>query len=210
MKTFDLFPTPVNHIPNAITKPLLKKLRKVIIDAKSITNNQSNDLYHTNTNEFFEDLDEVKEVKKILLPHIEDFGEILFSDNLQWGFAGMWGNIMKKDGYQYRHNHCNSFISGVLYIDIPENCSSTRFWRPEPSNFFHFMHVNSERNNYYNNAYINFDNVEGGDLILFPSYLHHDVPISESNEDRITIAFNCLPTHINVGYYEVDFKVKEL
>ena len=55
-----------------------------------------------------------------------------------------------------------------------------------------------------------FDSVESGDLILFPSYLHHDVPMNESDEDRISIAFNCLPSHISVGFYEVDFKVKGL
>jgi len=210
MRTFDLFPTPVTHVPNVITKPFLKKLREIIKEAKSVTNNQSKDLYHTNTNKVFEDLDDIRELKKILLPHVEDFGEVLFSDKLDWGFAGIWGNIMKKDGYQYLHNHCNSFISGVLYIDIPDTCYPTRFWRPEPANFFHFMHVNSDNSNQYNNAYINFDSVESGDLILFPSYLHHDVPMNESDEDRISIAFNCLPSHISVGFYEVDFKVKGL
>ena len=43
-----------------------------------------------------------------------------------------------------------------------------------------------------------------GDLALFPSYLMHAVP-PNAGEQRITLAFNAIPTRLNSWGYEVGF-----
>jgi ectoine hydroxylase-related dioxygenase (phytanoyl-CoA dioxygenase family) len=37
-------------------------------------------------------------------------------------------------------------------------------------------------------------NFEPGLLVLFPSYLHHSVPVNKSNSVRCSLAFNIVPT----------------
>ena len=43
-----------------------------------------------------------------------------------------------------------------------------------------------------------------GDVVLFPSYLMHAVPINPG-ERRISLAFNAIPTHLDSWGYRVSF-----
>ena len=45
---------------------------------------------------------------------------------------------------------------------------------------------------------------EPGDVVLFPSYLMHAVPINPG-ERRISLAFNAIPTHLDSWGYRVSF-----
>jgi hypothetical protein len=43
-----------------------------------------------------------------------------------------------------------------------------------------------------------------GDLILFPSYLLHEVPLNHGGE-RVTLAFNAIPHRLDAWGYGVSF-----
>ena len=45
---------------------------------------------------------------------------------------------------------------------------------------------------------------EPGDVVLFPSYLMHAVPMN-TGERRISLAFNAIPTHLDSWGYRVSF-----
>ena len=54
-------------------------------------------------------------------------------------------------------------------------------------------------------AGINADReAEPGDLVLFPSYLYHEVPRNQG-EQRITIAFNAIPDRLDCWGYRINF-----
>jgi hypothetical protein len=44
-----------------------------------------------------------------------------------------------------------------------------------------------------------------GDLILFPSYLLHEVPVNQGSE-RVTLAFNAIPHRLDAWGYSVSFQ----
>lgn len=111
--------------------------------------------------------------------------------NLDFKLGNMWININKKGNYNVLHHHPNSTISGVFWVRTPENCGSLVFHSPHSfTQSLLLESIDSEvatKQNYYD--CFNF-NAKEGTMILFPSDLMHGVEPNESEEDRISIAFN--------------------
>ena len=138
-------------------------------------------------------------------PHIRDFGFLLFGENLEWTIKEIWMNILATGGHQMMHTHANSFISGVIYLTECHPSAHTLFHREMGGHQFIFSnsHADSAVTPYNAERWAASD-VECGDLLLFPSYMLHAVPENEGAE-RITIAFNALPTRLKSWDYEVRF-----
>ena len=95
-----------------------------------------------------------------------------------------WININSKGSYNRKHTHVlppeqlhyefrpQSVISGVFYVNVPSDKSGN-------INF------------YFNDNKITIT-PKTNDLVIFPADLHHSVDINEDEEDRISIAFNCV------------------
>jgi hypothetical protein len=105
--------------------------------------------------------------------------------------SNMWININQKGNYNVSHNHPNSIISGVFWVKTPANCGKLVF--ENPHSFSEILLIESaddevkKRLNYYRT--FEFTPREGL-LVMFPSHLRHLVEPNESDEDRISIAFN--------------------
>jgi uncharacterized protein (TIGR02466 family) len=109
----------------------------------------------------------------------------------QFRLNNMWININKRGDYNVAHDHPNSTISGVFWIKTPKNCGNFVFRNPQffvENLLIQFADKNVQKEqNYYLNY--NFEPKEGK-MILFASHLLHGVEENQSNEDRISIAFN--------------------
>jgi len=102
--------------------------------------------------------------------------------------TGMWANVSGKHTYNTEHVHPGSQVSGVLYIKVPTNPAKITFINPTRA--VKMAHAEDyEEINKWNSEAFWFEPTLGR-LVLFPSYLQHAVDISESDEDRISIAFN--------------------
>tara|TARA_B100002019_G_scaffold103812_1_gene89330 strand:+ start:1402 stop:1959 length:558 start_codon:yes stop_codon:yes gene_type:complete len=99
-----------------------------------------------------------------------------------------WVNINKPGSWNKRHihdPHDGTFLSGVFYVVVPENSGSINFYDPRP-------HIQTSLDMKY------FSGIDGcisynpkpNSMLIFPSWLEHDVSQNNSQEDRITIAFN--------------------
>jgi uncharacterized protein (TIGR02466 family) len=104
-----------------------------------------------------------------------------------------WFNVNNFGSSNSVHHHLHvkslNIISGVFYVNCPENSGQIVFLNPNKmiSTMFDDSVVNKYDN--FNSSQWNF-NPQKGLFILFPSYLEHYVQPSFSNEDRISIAFN--------------------
>jgi uncharacterized protein (TIGR02466 family) len=111
--------------------------------------------------------------------------------NLNFKLSNMWININKKGNYNVIHNHPISIISGVFWVKTPKNCGSLVFQSPhsftQPSLLRNIDSEIAKEQNYYD-SYSFFP--KEGTMILFPSDLLHGVEPNESEDDRISIAFN--------------------
>ena len=99
--------------------------------------------------------------------------------------VNMWFNINKKDGYNISHFHPHCTMSAVFYAKVPENSGNIVFQRSDIQG--HYFHSYEETPYTYDT--FSFYPQEGM-FLIFPSYLSHSVEPNESDEDRISLAFN--------------------
>jgi len=92
----------------------------------------------------------------------------------------------------FPHLHTNSLFSGVLYTNVPENSGeSLTFGHAQlmPTWCSPTMEPTVTDYNLYNSKTWGFD-VQRGDILLFPSHVLHNTPVSKTTEKRRCIAFN--------------------
>lgn len=96
-----------------------------------------------------------------------------------------WVNFTKTGEYHHIHNHPNSFISGVLYLDVTENEDKIFFYKDSIA----AIKVIPKEWNVHNAENCCFE-VKNGDLILFPSSLKHMVQTTTTQKTRVSLSFN--------------------
>ena len=101
-----------------------------------------------------------------------------------------WLSITNPGEYHHHHCHSNSLISGTFYISTAEGDMITCI-DPLTEKKEKVLHSEIKEVNVWNAPEWSFP-VKNNQLILFPSWLVHYVPINESarSEPRMTIAFN--------------------
>lgn len=199
-----LFPIPLMRSPGILPADLKDAAVAAIRGAQIETNLRSGQLFHTqvadprNNNLF-------QTIAELAIPKLVDFGELLFGEKLNWTVKEMWTNMLETGGNQTLHAHANSFISGIFYLTPSHPASNTVFVRPPGGYDFSFRHhTRSAAVGPYNAGKYMVPEVEAGDLVLFPSYLYHEVPRNQGDQ-RITIAFNAIPDHLDCWGYRVTF-----
>jgi uncharacterized protein (TIGR02466 family) len=199
-----LFPIPLMRSPGLLGPELKDAVVAAIRSARVESNLRSGQLFHTEVadpreNKLF------REIAELATPKLVDFGELLFGEKLRWTVKEMWTNMLETGGNQTLHAHANSFISGILYLTPSHPASKTVFVRPPGGSDFSFRHhTRSAAVGPYNAGKYMLPEAEPGDLVLFPSYLYHEVPRNQG-EQRITIAFNAIPDHLDCWGYRVTF-----
>jgi uncharacterized protein (TIGR02466 family) len=145
------------------------------------------------------------DVAGAVTPHIAEIGALLFGQTLGWSIKEMWVNVLGTGGRQAMHNHANSFVSGVVYLTPTHPDSRTVFMKAPGGSDFAFRndHAGSVTGPYNADKWIS-PQPEPGDLVLFPSYLMHAVP-PNAGEQRITLAFNAIPTRLDSWGYTLSF-----
>ena len=106
---------------------------------------------------------------------IKDFIDQRFNHDSDKKFQlSGWGVVLKPGGYQKKHTHTESFLSGVIYLQIPKLLGNNnhegqiRFTGQQP------LYVKPRE----------------GMIVLFPSYLPHETIPYTCQGQRICIAFN--------------------
>lgn len=103
--------------------------------------------------------------------------------------ANFWININSKYDYNISHDHQKSILSGVFYVDVPnENMGDIYFHRDDNAEFFITSRIEKNPNSFNENT-ISI-RPKTNQLLLFPSWIKHSVGRNESNSERISIAFN--------------------
>ncbi|MBL9138765.1 MAG: hypothetical protein JNK85_23040 [Verrucomicrobiales bacterium] len=99
-----------------------------------------------------------------------------------------WVNIMPHLAAHSLHLHPLSTISGTFYVKTPRGCSSLKFEDPRLSKF---MAAPPRRASMRpeNQQFVSYP-AEAGHLILFESWLRHEVTANRMAAERISISFN--------------------
>ena len=199
-----IFPTPVMHAPRALPLAACDAIVQRIRGEQRAQNAKSDRLSHTTpVNAESDPL--FAETARTLSPLIIEFGAHLFGERLTWSIKEIWVNVLETGGAQALHNHANSFISGVVYLTESHAKSGTVFHKALGGSDFSFVNQNARsRMGPFNASRWQIPPVAPGDMVLFPSYMLHEVPRNEGAE-RITMAFNALPDRLDSWGYAVQF-----
>jgi len=139
---------------------------------------------------FIDDLPQVQPLIEQINQRLEQLrSSIDFIDEAVLRVESMWININHPYSYNSNHIHPNSYISGVYYVKVPENSGSLVL--KHPSNLISIF-TPSELIKQYNTFNSSKWNIKPhpGDLVMFPSWIEHEVTQNISGDDRISIAFN--------------------
>jgi uncharacterized protein (TIGR02466 family) len=97
-----------------------------------------------------------------------------------------WLNTTTAGQYHHKHEHPNSFISGVLYIDADVENDRIQFFAAKP---YQQLTVDPKEFTYFNSSSW-WLSVESRDIMLFPSSLTHMVTTKNGENTRTSLAFN--------------------
>ena len=132
----------------------------------------------------------IARLMKILDKHAAEF-----TKELHWDIRGgkpvcdsLWVNVMPEGGSHTSHIHTNSVISGTYYVAVPPGAGPIVFEDPRHPQMMaapprkasaprEFKHHISET-------------PQEGTVLLWESWLRHEVPLNKANGLRISISFN--------------------
>jgi uncharacterized protein (TIGR02466 family) len=195
---YELFPDPIFHYKLENYKKINKELLNYILELQKKDkkgNNRSNKGGWHSPN-----FDLVNPGPPInFINNFKDFLKHIIVDEFGWEYVpnkqrivAMWAIINKKNSYNVSHNHQNCYLSSAYYIKKPENSGNITFHDPKEAKTYRFPEVKKHTN--YSTQSITIK-PEEGDLLIFPSYLYHDVGTNLSDEERVVVSFN-----IDIGY----------
>ncbi|MES2682679.1 MAG: TIGR02466 family protein [Pseudomonadota bacterium] len=127
--------------------------------------------------------------KKISL-HVKQFAKANYWD-LARGKLKMtdcWANVMPKGCAHSFHLHPQSVVSGTYYVATPPGCTGLKFEDPRLSSLM-AAPLRAATAPREMQPFITVP-AEAGTVILFESWLRHEVPPSTIEQERVSISFN--------------------
>jgi uncharacterized protein (TIGR02466 family) len=127
---------------------------------------------------------------KVLDQHVAAFAEDLEFDldGRKLVLEDLWINILPEGGMHASHLHPHSVISGTTYVAMPEGASALKLEDPRSGR----MMASPARKKGAREDLRTFIYVkpEVGDVLLWESWLRHEVPMNMAEEERISVSFN--------------------
>jgi uncharacterized protein (TIGR02466 family) len=105
-----------------------------------------------------------------------------------------WISIKRPRQQHTLHTHPNSVISGVYYFDNNIDNMPIIFGKPkmEGHNVIRVKIDEDANESTFCKTHYKYQ-PSVGDIVLFPSHLHHVVDVNSTNRDRFSLAFNMMP-----------------
>ena len=184
MITYNVFPTAVGKF--TLGRDFTEKELKYIKELETRPN--MGNITSTDNNLF--DRKEMKGLAKACQDAVNEYLKEIYAPKhqVELRFTQSWANYTEPGQFHHKHEHPNSFLSGVLYINADPLKDKIYFYK----NGYQQIKLPTENFNLYNSESWWFE-VATGDIMLFPSSLTHMVQTVEADSTRISIAFNTFP-----------------
>jgi uncharacterized protein (TIGR02466 family) len=130
------------------------------------------------------------DVVKALDAHVAAFAEDLEFDlgDKKLVLEDIWINILPEGGIHTSHIHPHSVISGTTYVYMPEGARAIKYEDPRhPMMMASPIRKKGCREELKTFVY---RAPEVGDVLLWESWLRHEVPMNMAEDDRISVSFN--------------------
>jgi len=127
---------------------------------------------------------------KVLDAHVAALAEDLQFDlgDKALQLEDIWINILPEGGIHTSHIHPHSVISGTTYVAMPDGASAIKFEDPRLAMMMaapiRMKDARDELRTFF------YAKPAVGDVLLWESWLRHEVPMNMSEEERISVSFN--------------------
>jgi uncharacterized protein (TIGR02466 family) len=130
-----------------------------------------------------------KDLQRLLLRHASEFArELAFDLGRKPRLDSLWVNLLKPGGHHSAHIHPHSILSGTLYVEVPAKSGEIRFEDPR----LPMMMAAPVRRDDAPDELRPFVAVAptAGLLLMWESWLRHEVLPGQAKADRLSISFN--------------------
>jgi uncharacterized protein (TIGR02466 family) len=132
------------------------------------------------------------ELREILDTHVDKFARALDADlkNHALEITQMWANVMPSGTVHSGHIHPLSSVSGTVYVDVPPGSSGLKFEDPRLAFFMGSIPRRMSKTSSKRSERHHVLRPEAGYVVLFESWLRHEVPPNPAKGDRVSVSFN--------------------
>ena len=190
MATIPCFSTPLwciqpeNH--QAINEELLEYINEVLLSSRVPPEDNSSAVGGYQSQKFdFRDTPLFSAALNETISQVS--GELMIDPKCKTIVTDCWANINSPGSYNRKHTHFNSMLSGVYYPSVPDNSGQIVFTDPRIQAYVITLPVTKKTG--FTSRQIRRA-PQAGEFILFPSWLEHSVGVNESEEERVSVAFN--------------------
>jgi len=186
-----MFPTHVWKIefPNELTQSINRSILPLIESKLESTQQSLKKSQSLQTEQNLHLEPEFAELVKYIHLHANSALEFLSVEYEDIQITGCWANITGKGNNHKRHSHPNNFLSGVYYVETHPGSNTIMFHDPRPQTSTIKPQVKKMTLENTDNV---LTEVTSGNMLLFPSWLHHSVPTNQNSNRRISVSFNLM------------------
>jgi uncharacterized protein (TIGR02466 family) len=131
-----------------------------------------------------------KRLAKAIDRHVAAFAKELDYDlkGEKLTLDSLWINVLPPGGIHTSHIHPHSVISGTYYVAVPEGASALKL--EDPRLGFMMAAPTRKPKAKAENRQFAYIAPQPGTVLLWESWLRHEVPLNEAEEERISVSFN--------------------
>ena len=100
----------------------------------------------------------------------------------------LWVNILKPGGAHSGHIHPHAFLSGTVYVEVPDGASSLKLEDPRLPMMMARPAVHADAPE-AEHAFVYLAPTPGT-VLMWESWLRHEVPANAAKAERVSISFN--------------------
>lgn len=176
-----LFPVVVQE--SSLGRELTEEEKSILMNTPS----RENEGNLSSKNNYLLEIPELATLKAEFMTAVENYMNTIVcaGPNVNAYITQSWTNYTTENQYHHTHNHKNSYLSGVFYVEAVDGVDRITFYSNRDSQF----DVHPIELNMFNSLSWWYP-VKTGSLLIFPSYLYHSVQKKNQSNTRVSLAFN--------------------
>jgi uncharacterized protein (TIGR02466 family) len=122
--------------------------------------------------------------------HVSAFAKVLELDlgGAKLVLDDIWVNILPPGGFHGSHLHPHAVVSGTYYVAVPKGAAALKIEDPRLAMMM-AAPPKRQRVAVQNRSFVTIA-PKPGTLLLWESFLRHEVPLNQGEDDRISVSFN--------------------
>jgi uncharacterized protein (TIGR02466 family) len=128
------------------------------------------------------------DLRRLIDLHVAAFAKELFLDVGKLKLDSLWINILRPGATHSGHIHPGSVISGTVYLAVPKGASAIRFEDPRLSQMMAAPKRRADAPE-TDKTFVYVAPAPGA-LLLWESFIRHEVPTNSGKGERISLSFN--------------------